>query len=97
VPKIYQEYQKRTEKIKTRRNPGSFENGCFIVEIPYFLRLGFFRCFLHTVEVTGSSPVSPTMPYPETPTFFGAPPNWLGGVGVVNMIKKESWRRFGLL
>jgi hypothetical protein len=65
VLKICQEYQKRTEKIKTHRNPGSFKNGRFIGEIPYFLRLGFFHYFLHTVEARGSIPLSPTTPFPR--------------------------------
>ena len=31
-----------------------------IYYLHYFLRITFFGCFLHTVEVTGSNPVSPT-------------------------------------
>jgi hypothetical protein len=34
--------------------------GRFTGEIPYFLRFRFFPCFLHTVGVTGSNPVSST-------------------------------------
>ena len=35
------------------------------------------ECYLHTVEVTGSNPVSPTILFPGTPTF-NTPSNSLG-------------------
>jgi len=35
--------------------------GIDIEEIPYIFRLLFFLCFLHTVEVGGSNPLSPTI------------------------------------
>jgi hypothetical protein len=46
----------------------ALKNGRFTMDIYYFLRVTLFRRFLHTVEVRGSSPLSPTIPYSETPS-----------------------------
>jgi hypothetical protein len=53
VPKICQEYRK----------PNELKNHRFPEVTPYILRFPFFLCFLHTVEVTGSNPVSPTISF----------------------------------
>jgi hypothetical protein len=65
VPKICQEYQNVSKDIEIHRNPGVFENAHFTQNIHYYLQLSFFRRFLHTVEVRGSSPLSPTIPLAE--------------------------------
>jgi hypothetical protein len=64
VPKICQKYQKLSKYVEIHPNPEGFEGGCFTGETPYFLHLRFGRCFLHTVEVTGSNPVSPIFFFP---------------------------------
>jgi len=53
--------KKLTKNIEIHRNPDGPERGRFTGKIPYFLRLSFIRCLLHTVEVTGSNPGSPTI------------------------------------
>ncbi len=52
---------KISKTIEIHRNPEGLEKGRFTGENPYFLRVRFFRCRLHTVEVTGSNPVSPIL------------------------------------
>jgi len=50
---------KISKTIEIHRNPEGLEKGRFTGENPYFLRVRFFRCRLHTVEVIGSNLVSP--------------------------------------
>ena len=57
-PKISKTIERYLNQI--HRNPEGLEKVDFSGEILYFLPFGFFRCFLHTVGVTGSNPVSPT-------------------------------------
>jgi len=60
VPKIYQKYQKTSKNIEKNRKRKRLANALFTGEVLYFLRI-LFRCSrLHTVEVTGSNPVSST-------------------------------------
>jgi hypothetical protein len=60
VPKVYQEYQNVSKDIELHRNQTDQKNGRFSEDIYYFLHFSFFGRFLHTVEVTGSNPLSPT-------------------------------------
>ena len=56
-------------------------------EIPYFFRFFLFLCLLHTVEVTGSNPVSPTIPFRRRHQFtllIGQ-----GGWGGINRIRQN--------
>jgi len=59
-PKCAQKYRKLSKKIEIHRKPEGLEKGRFTGEIPYFLRFRCSRGFLHTVEVAGSNPASPT-------------------------------------
>ncbi len=43
----------------------------------YIFRILFFLCFLHTVEVTGSNPVSLTIPYCTTNGIPSLTPNFI--------------------
>ena len=45
-----------------------FKKPLFTGEIPYFLPFRFDCGRLHTVEVTGSNPLSPIVPFPKTST-----------------------------
>jgi len=63
VPKISQEYQNVSNNIELHRNSSCSNNGPISTEIHYFLHFIYFRRFLHTVEVRGSSPLSPTIPF----------------------------------
>jgi hypothetical protein len=65
VPKNHQEYRNISKDIELHRNAAALENTPFAWAFYYFLYLSFFRRFLHTGEVRGSSPLSPT-------TFFSA-------------------------
>jgi hypothetical protein len=49
-PKCAQKYRKLSKNIEIHRNPEGLEKGRFTGENPYFLRISFFRRFLHTVE-----------------------------------------------
>jgi hypothetical protein len=60
VSKLCQEYQNISKDFEVHRNPGVFKNAYFTENFYYYLRVTFFRRFLHTVEVRGSSPLSPT-------------------------------------
>jgi len=60
VPKICQEHQNISNDIEIHRNPEAHKNGLFAGKLLYILRFTVFRRFLHTVEVTGSNPLSPT-------------------------------------
>ena len=60
VPNIWQKYRKISKDIEEYRKAKGPEKPIAIGELLYFLRLTFFRCLLHTLEVTGSNPVSPT-------------------------------------
>jgi hypothetical protein len=64
VPKICQEYQNVSKNIEGYRTVNRPKKSLIICYFHYFLGLTFLRCFLHTVEVTGSNPVSPTTPFP---------------------------------
>ena len=59
IKRLTRTAQQKT-KILLSRNPGGLEKGHFTGEIPYSLRFGILRCRLHTVEVRGSNPLSPT-------------------------------------
>ena len=61
VSKNHQEYQNVSKDIELYRNPGAFKNAYIPENFYYFLRVTFFRRFLHTGEVRGSSPLSPTI------------------------------------
>jgi hypothetical protein len=49
------------QDIELYRNPEYPKNGLLSAQIIYYLCYKFFRRFLHTVEVRGSSPLSPTI------------------------------------
>ena len=59
VSKNPQEYQNVSKDIELYRNPGCPKNGLCSMEFIYFLYFRPFYRFLHTVEVRGSSPLSP--------------------------------------
>jgi hypothetical protein len=59
VPKTRQEYRNISKDIEIYQNPGAPKNRPIANELHYFLRFMFWGCCLHTVEVTGSNPVSP--------------------------------------
>jgi hypothetical protein len=61
VPKICQEYRNLSKDIELFRNPKDPKNVRISWKCIYSLHLSFFRRFLHTVEVRGSSPLSPTI------------------------------------
>ena len=61
MSKNHQEYQNVSKDIELYRNPGAFKNAYIPENFYYFLRVTFFRRFLHTGEVRGSSPLSPTI------------------------------------
>jgi hypothetical protein len=63
VPKICQKYRKISKYIQNYQKPNELKNHLSTEITPYIFRFPLFLCFLHTVEVTGSNPVSPT-------TFF---------------------------
>jgi hypothetical protein len=54
----------------------------------YFLCYKFFRRFLHTVEVRGSSPLSPTTPLPKTRSLF-VPLNGVRGIRGIRKYKQS--------
>jgi hypothetical protein len=60
-----------SKDIELHRNPTDLKNGRFSEIIYYFLHFIFFRRLLHTVEVRGSSPLSPTILFNNlhTPQF----------------------------
>jgi hypothetical protein len=62
VPKICQRYQNISKDIELYRNKSHPNNGLISMDLHYFLYVIIFRRFLHTVEVRGSSPLSPTTP-----------------------------------
>ena len=62
VPKISQEYQNVSKDIELYRNLGAPKDVRFTTYVLCYLRFPFFRRFLHTGEVRGSSPLSPTIP-----------------------------------
>jgi hypothetical protein len=59
APKNIARNRKIDQILERYRNPEGPENPSFTKEIVCFLRLVFFLSNLHTVEVTGSNPVSP--------------------------------------
>jgi hypothetical protein len=61
VSKICQKYQKISKDIEEYRKGNGPEKPVPTGEILYFLRFRFDCGRLHTVEVTGSNPVSPTI------------------------------------
>jgi hypothetical protein len=61
VPKRCQEYRNVSKDIELHRNAAALKNGPIVRYLHYFLGIMFFRRFLHTVEVRGSSPLSPTI------------------------------------
>jgi hypothetical protein len=61
VSKNHQEYQNVSKDIELYRNPECPKTGIYSGELIYFLYVSFFRRFLHTIEVRGSSPLSPTI------------------------------------
>jgi len=65
MSKNHQEYQNVSKDIELHRNPGTPKNRPITGDIHYFLHFIVFRRFLHTVEVRGSSPLSPTIPLSE--------------------------------
>jgi hypothetical protein len=69
VSKNHQEYQNKSNNIKLYRNPGTLETAPIFMDFHYFLYLRFFLRFLHTVEVRGSSPLSPTTPQLRARSF----------------------------
>jgi len=60
VPKNIAKCIKIRQNIEKYCNPKSLIFLSFTGEIVYFVRFLFFPSNLHTVEVTGSNPVSPT-------------------------------------
>ncbi len=65
VPKICQEYQNASKNIERYRILNRPAKPLIIYYLHYFLRITFLECFLHTVEVTGSNPVSPIFSFPR--------------------------------
>jgi hypothetical protein len=61
VPKNIAKCIKIRQNIEKYCNPKSLIFLSFTGEIVYFVRFLFFPSNLHTVEVTGSNPVSPTI------------------------------------
>jgi hypothetical protein len=61
VPKICQNYRKISKYIEEYRKGNGPEKPVPKGEILYFLRFRLDCGLLHTVEVTGSNPVSPTI------------------------------------
>ncbi len=61
MPKIFQKYQKIPKYIEEYRKGKALEKPVPTGEIVYFLRFRFDCGRLHTEEVTGSNPVSPTI------------------------------------
>jgi len=57
VPKLCPKY---VRNIEIYRKPNGLKNQRFTGITPYIYPFPFFLCLLHTVEVTGSNPVSPT-------------------------------------
>jgi len=92
VPKICQKNQNVSKDIEVHRNPGALENAHFTRDIHYYLYFSFLRGFLHTVEVRGSSPLSPTKPSSETPISFASPLDC--SRGITKKIVLESYRFF---
>jgi hypothetical protein len=66
VPQRCQEYRNVSKDIELHRNQGTLEATHIFVVFIYFLHFKVFLRFLHTVEVRGSSPLSPTIPLSET-------------------------------
>ncbi len=60
VPKICQKYRNICKNIEIYRNPNDLKNQLLTGVTPYNFCFLFFLCCLHTVEVTGSNPVSLT-------------------------------------
>jgi len=85
APKNIENYRKPSKNIERDRKRKSFKKSLFTGEIHYFLRFRFDCGRLHTVEVTGSNPVSPTGL--SSKRLPHAPPDWSGGEGVVNGLK----------
>ena len=75
VSKNHQEYQNVSKDIELYRNPECPKNGLCSGEFIYFLYFRFFPRFLHTVEVKGSSPLSPTLAFAKTANVFSSPLN----------------------
>jgi hypothetical protein len=65
VSKRCQEHQSVSKDIELYRNPRALENARFTGEFIYYLDFMFFRRYLHTGEVRGSSPLSPTIFFNE--------------------------------
>lgn len=63
VPKACQEYRNVSDNIELYRNAGDLKNTLYAVDLLFFLRFAFFLGFLHTVEVRGSSLLSPTIDF----------------------------------
>ena len=64
--------QKIHQNIEKYRNPEGLEFSGFTGEILYFLRFFLFLPDLHTVEVAGSNPASPTISFSTTCMISGA-------------------------
>jgi len=62
VPKICQKYRKISKYFLNYQKPNELKNHLSTEITPYIFRFPLFLCLLHTVEVTGSNPVSPTIP-----------------------------------
>jgi hypothetical protein len=60
-PKCAPKYRKLSRRINIHQNREGLEKAVATGEIPYFLRVRCERGFLHTVEVRGSNPLSPTI------------------------------------
>jgi hypothetical protein len=72
-PRCDQKYRELSKNIEIHQSPEILEKGYFRGEITYFLRAGFFLRFLHTGEVRGSNPVSPTDLFRDAYLLVGLP------------------------
>ena len=88
VPKVCSKYRRLSKSIKIHRNPGGQKNARSTGEIPYFMRLLFFLCLLHTVEVRGSNPLSPILS--ETPAEISSPSIAQGRIRRINNLRINS-------
>jgi hypothetical protein len=82
VSKNHQEYQNVSKNIELHRSPGAPQNAHFTAYIHYFLRLSFFRRFLHTVKGRAfGSPLARVL-YPRASTAEVDPRSCKAGAGL---------------
>jgi hypothetical protein len=70
VPQVCPKISETIEEYLNPSRSGRPLKPLFTEGIVYFLHIMFFRCFPHTVEVTGSNPVSPIPSFSTTSLRF---------------------------